>query len=42
VTPDDEASCTVEWAARFEAEGAPEADAEAAIQGSYEAGLDAL
>ena len=31
--------CTVEWSSEFDAEGAPENDATAAIRGIYEAGL---
>jgi ribosome-associated toxin RatA of RatAB toxin-antitoxin module len=34
--------CTVEWSSEFEAKGAPEGDAVAAISGIYEAGFDNL
>jgi hypothetical protein len=38
----DGKSCTVEWASEFEAQGAPETDAVAAIRGIYEAGFENL
>ena len=34
--------CTVEWSSQFEAQGAPESDAVAAISGIYEAGFENL
>jgi hypothetical protein len=34
--------CTVEWSSEFEASGAPESDAVAAIRGVYEAGFENL
>ena len=34
--------CTIEWSSEFEAAGAPENDAVAAMQGVYQAGLDNL
>jgi hypothetical protein len=34
--------CTVEWASEFDASGAPEDDAVAAIRGIYEAGFENL
>ena len=34
--------CTVEWSSEFEAKGAPENDAVAAISGIYEAGFENL
>jgi len=34
--------CTVEWSSEFEAKGAPESDAVAAISGIYEAGFQNL
>jgi len=34
--------CTVEWSSEFEAKGAPEGDAVAAIRGIYEAGFENL
>ena len=34
--------CEVEWSSEFEAEGAPESDAVAAISGIYEAGFENL
>lgn len=37
-----ESSCTVEWTARFTAAGATDEEAEAVIEGIFEAGLDAL
>ncbi|MFQ5785681.1 MAG: SRPBCC family protein [Alphaproteobacteria bacterium] len=38
----DGGGCTVEWSSEFDAEGGPEADAVAAIEGIYKAGLDNL
>jgi hypothetical protein len=35
-------NCTIDWSSDFEAVGAPEADATAAIQGIYQAGFDNL
>ena len=39
---DDGKGCKVEWESDFQAAGAPEGDAVAAIQGVYQAGLDNL
>lgn len=39
---DGGSGCTVEWSSEFEAEGAPESDAVAAISGVYEAGFENL
>jgi hypothetical protein len=39
---DDGKGCKVEWQSDFQAAGAPEGDAVAAIQGVYQAGLDNL
>ncbi len=38
----DGEGCTVEWTSEFEAKGAPEGDAVAAISGIYEAGFENL
>ncbi len=38
----DGSGCRVEWESDFQAAGAPEGDAVAAIQGVYQAGLDNL
>lgn len=35
----DGGGCTVEWSSEFDAEGAPESDAVAAVRGIYEAGF---
>ena len=42
VSPAGDASCTVDWVARFTASGASDAEAEAVIEGIFAAGLDAL
>ncbi len=34
--------CTIDWSSEFDAAGAPESDATAAIQGIYQAGFDNL
>jgi len=39
---DGASGCTVEWSSEFEASGAPESDAVAAIRGIYEAGFENL
>ncbi len=39
VRESDSGGCTVEWSSEFDAEGAPENDATAAIRGIYEAGF---
>ncbi len=35
-------NCTIDWSSEFDAVGAPETDATAAIQGIYQAGFDNL
>lgn len=35
-------TCSVDWSSEFDADGASESDAQAAIQGVYQAGLDNL
>jgi hypothetical protein len=42
VKEDDSGHCTVEWSGEFKPHGASAADAEAAIRGIYEAGLENL
>lgn len=42
VTAAGEDACSVEWTADFEASGATDAEAEAVIEGIFDAGLDAL
>jgi len=39
---DGDSGCTVEWSSEFEASGAPENDAVAAVRGIYEAGFENL
>ncbi|MFN4764751.1 SRPBCC family protein [Gillisia sp. Q332] len=39
---DSDKGCSVEWSSEFEAKGAPEGDAVAAISGIYEAGFENL
>ncbi len=42
VTDQGDGTCTVYWASTFDADGASDADAEAAIRGVYDAGFGAL
>ncbi len=42
VRENDSGGCTVEWSSEFDAAGAPETDATAAIRGIYEAGFKNL